>query len=130
MQNPPNNGTLTMPRPLGVDVGMQTGFDIAGARDAGYLITNRAGRSGSTLYAVDLASGDATRIGRVGRRPAHDHRAGRLAEPGALVAGRRSARRCRTRRKPRICGAFALSAPFSGAGPPLVDRAGEAADPA
>ena len=50
LQNPPNDGTLTMGKRLGVDVGPQTGFDIAGAENTGYLATS--GRALARLRAL------------------------------------------------------------------------------
>jgi hypothetical protein len=64
LQNPPNNGTLANARPLGVDVQADTGFDIAGDDNVGYLVT-RSGR-GSRLYAVDPMTGGTRRLGTVG----------------------------------------------------------------
>jgi Domain of unknown function (DUF4394) len=64
LQNPPNDGTLTMGRRLGIDVGPQTGFDIAGAENTGYLATGN--RRGSSLYRVDVTTGKARSIGRIG----------------------------------------------------------------
>jgi hypothetical protein len=60
VQNPPNNGTLTNPQRLGVDVGADTGFDIAGADNTGYLATR------SRLYRVDPATGRTRLLGRIG----------------------------------------------------------------
>jgi hypothetical protein len=57
LQHPPNAGTLIEPKPLNVDVGAQTGFDIAGADDLGFMATTPAGRSGAVLYRVDIATG-------------------------------------------------------------------------
>ena len=45
LQNPPNAGTLVDPKPLGVDVGDQTSFDIAGAGNLGFMTTTPVGRS-------------------------------------------------------------------------------------
>jgi Domain of unknown function (DUF4394) len=63
IQNPPNNGTLTMGRPLGIDIGNEAGFDIVGASTA--YLTN-AGSKGTTLYSVNLTTGQATKLGKVG----------------------------------------------------------------
>src|SRR5919109_446468 len=60
VQNPPNNGTLTNPQQLGVDVGADAGFDIAGADNTGYLTTR------SRLYRVDPATGRTMLVGRIG----------------------------------------------------------------
>src|ERR671924_370785 len=60
VQNPPNNGTLTNQQQLGVDVGADAGFDIAGADNTGYLTTR------SRLYRVDPATGRTRLVGRIG----------------------------------------------------------------
>jgi hypothetical protein len=65
IQNPPNNGTLTMGQRLGIDVGPNVGFDIAGSDNVGFL-TNTASRRGTTLYTVDLQTGKTRSLGRVG----------------------------------------------------------------
>lgn len=65
-QVPPNAGTLTTPLPLGVDVGDQVGFDIAGVGNLGYIVTTPAGRAGAVLYRVDITTGKATELGPVG----------------------------------------------------------------
>jgi hypothetical protein len=66
LQNPPNDGTLTMGKRLRVDVGSQTGFDIAGAENTGYLATSTARSRGSFLYRVDVTTGKTREIGRIG----------------------------------------------------------------
>ena len=68
LQNPPNNGTLTMGKRLGVDVGPQAGFDIAGddASPTGYIATKSQRFRGSSLYKVDVNSGRARSLGKVG----------------------------------------------------------------
>jgi uncharacterized protein DUF4394 len=66
LQNPPNDGTLTMPKRLGVDVGPQTGFDIAGADNTGYLATSTPRSRGSNLYRVDVTTGKTRQLGRIG----------------------------------------------------------------
>jgi hypothetical protein len=63
LQNPPNNGTLANGKSLGIDVRIDTGFDIAGD-DVGYVVT-RNGR-GSRLYTVDPMTGVTGRLRRVG----------------------------------------------------------------
>jgi hypothetical protein len=63
-QNPPNNGTLTNPRKLRIDVGLNTGFDVAGATNVGYL-TDQS-RRGTELYTVDLPTGKTKSLGRIG----------------------------------------------------------------
>jgi hypothetical protein len=65
-QNPPNNGTLTNGRRLrGVDVGLNAGFDIAGADNLGYL-SNATSRRGTELYTVDVPTGKTKSLGRIG----------------------------------------------------------------
>jgi hypothetical protein len=66
LQNPPNDGTLTMGKRLGIDVGTQTGFDIAGAENTGYLATSNPRSRGTGLYRVDVTTGKTRFIGRVG----------------------------------------------------------------
>jgi Domain of unknown function (DUF4394) len=63
-QNPPNNGTLTDGKPLGIDVQGDAGFDIAGDDGTGYLT------AGGRLYTVDPATGATRRAGRIGGRVA------------------------------------------------------------
>ena len=64
-QTPPNNGTLTNPRKLRVDVGLNAGFDIAGADNLGYLSNATSGR-GTSLYTVDVPTGKTKWLGRIG----------------------------------------------------------------
>jgi hypothetical protein len=64
-QNPPNNGTLTNPRKLRVDVGLNAGFDIAGDDNMGFLSNAKSGR-GSELYTVDVPTGKTKSLGRIG----------------------------------------------------------------
>ena len=64
-QDPPNDGTLKEGKRLGIDVGMNAGFDIAGAENTGYLV-NSSARRGAALYTVDVASGDTDALGRIG----------------------------------------------------------------
>jgi hypothetical protein len=64
-QDPPNNGTLTNPRKLRVDVGLNAGFDIAGDDNMGFLSNAKSGR-GSELYTVDVATGKTKSLGRIG----------------------------------------------------------------
>ena len=63
--NPPNAGTLTEGKPLGVDVGPDANLDIAGKRNVAYLSSSAADGT-ATLYTVDLATGTATSVGRIG----------------------------------------------------------------
>lgn len=64
LQNPPNDGTLTNPRRLGFDVADQSGFDIAGTGNVGYLATRMS--RGSGLYTVDPATGRSRFAGQIG----------------------------------------------------------------
>jgi len=68
LQNPPNDGTLANGRRLGVDVGDDTGWDIAGDDNVGYLATRSPGERGSRLYRVDPNSGRTKSLGRIGGR--------------------------------------------------------------
>jgi hypothetical protein len=65
VQNPPNAGTLVDGKPLGIDVGDQTSFDIAGSGNLGFLSTVAAGDQGSTLYRVDVTTGRTTELGPI-----------------------------------------------------------------
>jgi Domain of unknown function (DUF4394) len=66
LQNPPNDGTLTMGKRLRIDVGQQTGFDIAGDDNVGYLATSTSRSRGSTLYRVDVTTGKTRELGKIG----------------------------------------------------------------
>lgn len=66
LQNPPNDGTLTMGKRLRIDVGQQTGFDIAGDANVGYLATSTSRSRGSTLYRVDVLTGQTRKLGKIG----------------------------------------------------------------
>ena len=59
-QNPPNNGTLTNGKPLGIDADAETELDIAGDDNIGYLVTQ------GMLYTVDPNTGATRRVGRIG----------------------------------------------------------------
>ena len=64
-QNPPNDGTLTEGKRLGLDVGANANFDVAGAGDTGFL-TNSSPRRGTSLYTVDVLTGKTRTLGRIG----------------------------------------------------------------
>jgi hypothetical protein len=66
VQNPPNDGTLTLPKRLRVDVGQNTGFDIAGADNTGYLATSSSRSRGTSLYKLDVPTGKTRELGRIG----------------------------------------------------------------
>ena len=66
MQNPPNDGVLSIVGPLGVAVAGDVGMDIAGGANGLVLAVLRSAVSGpSTLYRIDLATGAATPINGV-----------------------------------------------------------------
>jgi hypothetical protein len=67
IQRPANVGTLIMPTPVGVDIGSDVGFDIAGAGNLGYVAGTASGRNGAEIWSVDLATGDTRSLGRIGR---------------------------------------------------------------
>ena len=78
-QDPPNDGTLKEGKRLGIDVGMNVGFDIAGAENTGFLANSTRNR-GARLYTVDVATGDTDPLGRIGGgRSLGGHRPRRLA---------------------------------------------------
>ena len=66
IQRPANAGTLIMPKSLGFDLGASAGFDIAGKNNVGFVAGTATGRAGADLYSVDLASGQTSRLGRIG----------------------------------------------------------------
>lgn len=74
VQNPANAGTLLTRGELGVRVTTVAGFDIARADDGdsgevvAYAALQRERRSFSRLYEIDLATGEADRVGRIGDR--------------------------------------------------------------
>jgi len=63
-QDPPNDGTLKDGKKLGIDIGTDVGFDIAGAANTGFLANST--RRGSALYTVDVTDGDTDYLGRIG----------------------------------------------------------------
>lgn len=67
VQNPPNDGTLTMPQQLDINVRGDSGFDIAGQGNAGYVATGSDRRPGSELYRVNVLTGDSVKLGQIGR---------------------------------------------------------------
>jgi hypothetical protein len=66
LQNPANAGTLMTPKSLGIDLGSDLGFDIAGTDNVGYVAGTRSGGAGAELYRVDVTTGDTRRLGRIG----------------------------------------------------------------
>lgn len=75
IQNPPNAGTQTLVGSLGIDFGALGGFDIVTRNgvNSAFAVT------GSDLYSVDLASGAATGLGKIGN--ANDSFIGLTATP-------------------------------------------------
>jgi hypothetical protein len=67
IQNPPNNGTLTQPVQLDINVRGDSGFDIAGQNNVGYVATASDRRSGAELYRVNVQTGDSKKLGQIGR---------------------------------------------------------------
>ncbi|MGR0303810.1 DUF4394 domain-containing protein [Acinetobacter beijerinckii] len=55
-QNPPNNGTLSLIGNLGINLGTDNGFDIAGGDNGLALATVSGGSGPSVLYRIDLNS--------------------------------------------------------------------------
>jgi hypothetical protein len=67
IQNPPNDGTLTMPQQLGINVRGDSGFDIAGRNNVGYIATASDRRPGAELYRVNVQNGKSIKLGTIGR---------------------------------------------------------------
>ncbi|MEG2900158.1 MAG: DUF4394 domain-containing protein, partial [Massilia sp.] len=65
-QNPPNNGTLANPVPLGIVAGAVNGFDIDARTNMGYMVATVGGAR--NLYGVNLAATTAptTLVGALG----------------------------------------------------------------
>ena len=76
IQNPPNNGTLTVVGALGVDVASVLAFDIYGTGNTGYLTATVGGVN--NFYTVNLNTGATTLVGAI---------AGGLAVKGLAVKG-------------------------------------------
>jgi hypothetical protein len=67
VQNPPNNGTLTMPQQVDINVRGDAGFDIAGQKNVGYVATAGDRRPGAELYRVNVLTGNTKKLGQIGR---------------------------------------------------------------
>lgn len=69
-QNPPNNGTLNTVGALGVNATEVAGFDISGSTGTAYAsfqLKLKLGKSQrASLYTINLATGAATFVGRIG----------------------------------------------------------------
>jgi len=70
MQSPPNAGTLLTMGPLGIDVTAVAGFDVAasvGTAYAALVESDQPGKSDrASLYTINLATGAATSLGKIG----------------------------------------------------------------
>ena len=66
LQNPPNNGTLVTIGSLGIDIGDNAGFDISAVDGVAYAAVQVGQSSSSQLYTVNLGTGAATLVGRIG----------------------------------------------------------------
>ena len=95
VQNPPNNGTLSLPLALGVDAGAANGMDIDARTNLAYAVLTVGGAR--NLYTINLAatSAPATSVGALGLaedirgialRPAAAPVAYALADDGRLLA--------------------------------------------
>jgi hypothetical protein len=66
IQNPPNNGTLTMGMNLGINVEASNGFDIGGKTGVAYSILSSG--TNTSLYTINLTTGQATVVRSFGER--------------------------------------------------------------
>ena len=66
LQNPPNNGTLVTIGSLGIDIGDNAGFDISAVDGVAYAAVQIGQSSASQLFTVNLGTGAATLVGRIG----------------------------------------------------------------
>ena len=81
LQDPPNNGTLTTPIPLGGTFGAANGFDIDARNNTAYAALANGGTT--ALYTVPLAAGSAAvRVGTIGTGEALTGMA--LVQPAAV----------------------------------------------
>jgi Domain of unknown function (DUF4394) len=87
-QVPPNAGTLNTVGRLGVDVTERAGFDIAGSDGTAFAALESTSGPGSTLYRIDLSSGAASAVGRIGGAV----RIRALAAAGTAIADSRAPR--------------------------------------
>lgn len=69
-QNPPNDGVLNTVGKLGVNVTINAGFDIVSANDSNtaFAALQTEGEKTSKLYSVNLTTGAATLIGKIGAK--------------------------------------------------------------
>lgn len=69
VQNPPDGGTLTDGKAMGIDIGDAVGLDVVfvpNVGDVAYMVATPAGAGGASLYRVSLITGKAFRFGPVG----------------------------------------------------------------
>lgn len=70
LQNPPNAGTLNTVGPLGVNAAEVAGFDIAVSTGTAYasmvLIQGKRRTTRAALFSIDLSTGAATNLGKIG----------------------------------------------------------------
>ena len=66
LQNPPNAGTLVTRGALGIDIGDSTGFDISAVDGVAYVSAQVGQATSSQLYTVNLTTGAAALVGRIG----------------------------------------------------------------
>ncbi len=69
IQAPPNDGLLTTVGPLGVNLSGPLGFDISARDGKAYVLAHRPGTDRSRLFAINLAKGNARKLGIVRRAP-------------------------------------------------------------
>lgn len=65
-QNPPNNGTLVLQGPLGVDVTGVSGFDILAVEGTAIAAMTTASGLLTSLYTINLTTGAASSVGLIG----------------------------------------------------------------
>ena len=70
VQNPPNDGVLTTVGSLGIEIVSVGGFDVAADGTAWAAVVpesqGNANSNRTRLYTIDLATGEATKIGKIG----------------------------------------------------------------
>ncbi|HEY0039333.1 MAG TPA: DUF4394 domain-containing protein, partial [Flavisolibacter sp.] len=66
IQNPPNNGTLTMGMNLGVNADAANGFDIGGRNGVAYALLSTG--NSTSLYTINLSTGQASEVRTFGEK--------------------------------------------------------------
>jgi hypothetical protein len=69
IQAPPNEGVLTTVGPLRVNLSGPLGFDISARDGKAYVLAHRPGTDRSRLFSINLATGNARKLGIVRRAP-------------------------------------------------------------